>query len=58
MLCHRREHVIDARKHKRNHLSHMSDDDLQGWQAIEHSRQDQSQGMDAHLGVPAPAGSR
>src|SRR5258708_27813008 len=24
MLCHRREHVIDASEHERNHLSHMT----------------------------------
>src|SRR5437016_5663840 len=31
LLCHGGEHVLDARKHKRDHLSHMPDDDLQGW---------------------------
>src|SRR2546425_4331948 len=56
MLCHRREHVIDTSKHKRNHLPHMPNDDLQARQAIEHPGQDQSQRVNAHLGVPAPTG--
>src|SRR5713101_4819690 len=58
MLCHRRKHVIDASEHKRNHLPHMTDDDLQGRQAIEHASQNQSQRMNAHLGMPTPTGSR
>src|SRR5437763_16796784 len=45
MLCHRREHVIAPSEHKRDHLPHMPNDDLQGRQAIEHPGQDQSQGM-------------
>ena len=36
LLCHGHERVIDARKHERNHLSHVPNDDLQGGQAIEH----------------------
>jgi hypothetical protein len=58
LLCQGREHVINTRQHKRNHLSHMPDDDLQGWLAIEHPGQDQSQRMDTHFGVPAPAERR
>src|SRR5258708_8415592 len=47
MLCHRREHVIDASEHKRNHLSHMPNDELQGRQAIEDTAHNQSQAMNA-----------
>ncbi len=39
MLCHRREHVIDASEHKRKYLPHMPNDDLQGRPAIEHPGQ-------------------
>src|SRR5581483_1385238 len=45
MPCLRCEGIINTGKHEREHFPHMPNDDLQGWQAVEHPSQDQSQGV-------------
>src|SRR5579884_3308036 len=58
ILCYRRDSGIDASKHKWNHLAHVPDDNLQGWQAIKDSCQDQAQRMNGGFVVPAPTAGR
>ena len=47
IFCCWRERVIDASQHKRDHFSHVPDDDLQVWQMIKYSGQDQAQRVNA-----------